>query len=183
MAKETTKRKKSVFIAAIVGVFTVALAGPGAASFFEQRLAEKSLNDLAEDILFARREAADTGTPITMCQSSDGEQCSGTGRWEDGWIVFEDHNRNGATDRDEEVLSVSSGALMGTIRAVEARDSKIFANIAFSRKGLPRVINGGGQSQNGVFQVCSGAADSNLGMKFSSAGSVFITGKTTYACF
>ena len=164
-------------------MLAIVLAGPGAASFFEQRLAENTLNELAEDIRSSRRQAADTDTPITMCQSHDGEKCSGTGRWEDGWIVFEDHNRNGAVDHGDSIVTVSGGALTGTIRATGESDSAIFTNIAFTRKGLPRVIDGGGQSQNGVFQVCNEAADTNLGMKVSSVGSVFITRNTTYACF
>jgi type IV fimbrial biogenesis protein FimT len=46
-----------------------------------------SANDLVASAHLARSEAIKRNTVVTMCMSSDGENCATSGGWEQGWIV------------------------------------------------------------------------------------------------
>jgi type IV fimbrial biogenesis protein FimT len=71
------------------------------------------LNNLVGDMQFARAEALKEGTPVTVCISSDGANCTGGTNWAPGWIVFSDANRNQSVDAGERVLKFQ-GAFSGT---------------------------------------------------------------------
>lgn len=47
-------------------------------------------NDLVTSAHFARSEAIKRNAPVTMCTSSDGVNCAGSGNWEQGWIIRSD---------------------------------------------------------------------------------------------
>jgi type IV fimbrial biogenesis protein FimT len=75
----------------IVGIL-LALAAP---SFGEASLGSKlaaTANRLLSSATLARSEAIKRNASITMCASSDGLNCAGSGGWEVGWIV-----KNGST--------------------------------------------------------------------------------------
>ena len=44
-------------------------------------------NDLVASVQLARSEAIKRNATITLCASSDGTTCAGSGGWEQGWIV------------------------------------------------------------------------------------------------
>ena len=46
-----------------------------------------SANDLVASVLLARSEAIKRNAVVTMCMSADGEDCTTSGGWEQGWIV------------------------------------------------------------------------------------------------
>lgn len=46
-----------------------------------------SANDLLASIQLARSEALKRNATITLCASSDGATCAGSGGWEQGWII------------------------------------------------------------------------------------------------
>lgn len=47
-----------------------------------------SANDLVASAHLARSEAIKRNAVVTMCASSDGENCATSGGWEQGWIVL-----------------------------------------------------------------------------------------------
>jgi len=47
-----------------------------------------SANELAASAHLARSEAIKRNAVITLCMSSDGENCSTSGGWEQGWIIL-----------------------------------------------------------------------------------------------
>ncbi|MEX2498567.1 MAG: GspH/FimT family pseudopilin [Wenzhouxiangellaceae bacterium] len=66
-------------------------------------------NELVAHINQARIHAVTHREITVMCPSLDGASCTGSNRWEHGWIVFRDPNRNGRPDRPADVLRVGSG--------------------------------------------------------------------------
>lgn len=66
----------------------MALAAP---SFSEATLGSKlaaNANRLSASATLARSEAIKRNSTITMCVSTDGLTCAGSGGWEQGWIVL-----------------------------------------------------------------------------------------------
>ena len=121
--------------------------------FFESNRMISNTNDLVAGLNIARSEAIKQQIRITLCQSDDQASCTGSGRWEDGWIVFQDPNGNVTVDGGERILRLNAGA-SGNQVTVRSNDvSNLIANsVSFTSRGLPKALNGGVQS--GTFRVC-----------------------------
>src|SRR5438105_12540648 len=52
-------------------------------------------NVLLYQLEAARGVVAHSGGRLAICKSEDGVLCGAAGGWEQGWIVFEDHDRDG----------------------------------------------------------------------------------------
>src|ERR1700722_13148716 len=48
------------------------------------------VNGLLGDLQFARAEAIKEGRYVTVCVSTDGQNCNGSTAWQEGWIMFSD---------------------------------------------------------------------------------------------
>lgn len=167
-------------VLSVVGIFTV--TGQGVASLLETRSADVALEVLTNDIYYARRTAADKKVPVTVCQSEDASSCANNGRWEAGWLLFEDYDRDSVRDPNEKILR-TQGPVTGdaTIRAKAGTASRVFSSVAFTRFGLPKHISG--MSMNGTLRVCDGAASTTkVGLKITSVGSTYATKSTSYDC-
>ena len=63
------------------------------------------LNGLVGDLQLARAEAIKEGRTVTVCQSSDGANCTGNAAsWQGGWIVFSDPTNVGVVDAGETII-------------------------------------------------------------------------------
>ena len=64
------------------------LAAPSFSSaFLSNRLASYA-NSFTSSVALARSEALKRGSTVTLCRSSDGATCAGSGGWQQGWIVL-----------------------------------------------------------------------------------------------
>jgi len=72
--------------------------------FFDSNRMISNSNDLVAGINIARSEAIKQQIRVTLCQSADTASCTGSGQWEDGWIVFQDPNGNASVDASERIL-------------------------------------------------------------------------------
>lgn len=180
MAKKN-RLKMGLLLIVCSGLGVFSLAGTGIASLLDTRTAADALAELTNDIYFARRMAADSKTPVTVCQSEDASSCANNGHWESGWLLFEDHDRDLVRDPGEAILR-AKGALRGdaTIRAKQGAASRVFSSIAFSELGLPK--HASGMSVRGTLRVCDGEESSTVGVKITSVGSVYATKNTRYDC-
>src|SRR5271156_5209026 len=89
------------------------------------------VNGLLGDMQFARSEAVKEGLPVTVCSSTDGQNCSnGDTTWQSGWIVFLDSNGNQTVDPGETVMRVQN-KFSSTDTFVP--DNGAFAAITFNR--------------------------------------------------
>jgi type IV fimbrial biogenesis protein FimT len=62
------------------------------------------VNGLLGDLQFARAEAVKEGRTVTVCVSTDGQNCAGSTTWQSGWIVYSDPTDVGVRDPGETVL-------------------------------------------------------------------------------
>lgn len=69
------------------------------------------MNELRASLALARSEAVRRNTPVVLCKSFNGRSCQDAGHmWQEGWIVFEDDNGNGAVDAEDGDLVLSRQA-------------------------------------------------------------------------
>jgi type IV fimbrial biogenesis protein FimT len=74
-------------IAIAVMLVLMAIAVPSFRDASHRSQVRSASNDLVTSAHFARSEAIKRNAPVTMCTSSDGEHCTGSGSWEQGWII------------------------------------------------------------------------------------------------
>jgi len=92
---------------AIIAILST-LAVPSFTSIIQNNRMVTQLNELNSALSIARSEAIKRGTTVTVCNSADQIECSGS--WDksnNGWIVFVDMNNDDVTtDAGEEILKV-----------------------------------------------------------------------------
>jgi len=120
--------------------------------FFDSNRMISNTNDLVTGLNIALSEAIKQQIRVTLCQSADTASCTGSGQWEDGWIVFQDPNGNATVDGGERILRLNA-AVDGqvTIRSNDV-NNQIASSVSFTSRGLPKALNGGAQS--GTFRIC-----------------------------
>jgi type IV fimbrial biogenesis protein FimT len=72
------------------------------------------LNRLAGHLNYARSEAVKRSTNVILCKSQDGMNCTTSGDWTGGWIIFPDINDNRSRDNAEPLLAVQQALEHGT---------------------------------------------------------------------
>jgi len=78
-----------------VGILAIlaAIAIPNFRDLIVRNRLSSMSNELMAALQYARSEAINRRSTVTVCRSSDGIDCS-VGGWEQGWIVFQDRNNN-----------------------------------------------------------------------------------------
>jgi len=120
--------------------------------FFDSNRMVSNTNDLVAGLNIARSEAIRQQIRVTLCQSADTASCTGSGQWEDGWIVFQDPNGNATVDGGERILRLNA-AVDGQV-TMRSNDvgNLIASSVSYTSRGLPKALNGGAQS--GTFRIC-----------------------------
>lgn len=122
--------------------------------FFQSNRMVSNTNDIVAGLHVTRSEAIKQQMRVTMCQSDNQLTCTGNGKWEEGFIVFQDSNGNASADAGERILRVNAGASgeQVTIRTNDAAANLILNAVTFTSRGLPKLLNG--TSTPGTFRVC-----------------------------
>ena len=95
-----------LMITLAVAAILLSIGVPAMASFVaENRIAAKS-NLLMSHIQFARHSAITLRANVVACPSDDQLNCSGSNRWDRGWIIFIDRDNDRRPDRPEDVWRV-----------------------------------------------------------------------------
>ncbi len=149
----------------IVGVL-LTVGMPALKTFMQGNQLVASTNELIAAFNVARSEAIKRNGSVTVCESTNGTTCSsGTGDWQDGWIVFVDaavnQTSSGVACADGNVgsscLLRSHSAFTDnqlTVSGVDsANTSTVINSVTFNARGLPKSSAGAAQSSN--FSVCS----------------------------
>lgn len=96
-----------LIVTVAVAAILVGLVAPGMVSFIRDNRLTSQINTLIGAIHFARAEAANRRTLVTLCASSDAATCN-TSNWESGWLIFTDANNSGnaVLDGTDELILV-----------------------------------------------------------------------------
>lgn len=107
-------------------------------------------NELVGSLQIARSEAIRRGSRVVVCASATGSSCGGA--WSDGWIVFEDRNRDSAVSGGETVLRSQAG--LSGLEVLSS--SNIGTAVVFRPDGMARQATGALLA--GRISVCKAAA-------------------------
>lgn len=105
-------------VVAIVAVLA-AIALPSYSHVMKLNRLTTDANNMMAAMNLARNEAITRGRPVSVCASTNGTSCAGTGTddWSSGWIVFTDYDPAGAVNAGagDEVLRVFGATAQGIV--------------------------------------------------------------------
>lgn len=144
---------------AILSVIAILLATglPLMSVFFQSNRMVSNTNEIVAGLHITRSEAIKQQMRVTMCASSDQLSCTvdaDAGKWEKGFIVFQDPNGNATVDGGENILRINTGAegKEVTIRSNDVAPNLIMTAVTFTSRGLPKLLNG--TATSGTFRIC-----------------------------
>jgi type IV fimbrial biogenesis protein FimT len=105
-------------------------------------------NEMVASVYLARSEAIKRNTAMTLCMSADGNACTTSGDWEQGWIVVVDPNDPTTVLRYYEALS-GDYKLTGYIDPNDPT-STAFHSLVFDPSGAGVVMKTSGSDQIGI---------------------------------
>ena len=127
----------------IVGIFSM-LARPSFSEYLQKnkiRALSVSFNVATQ---IAQSEAIKRGVQVSIQPIK-----SSGNSWEEGWNIFEDHNKNGKQDGEEELIQTST--LLSEHNLTLTSENSVFASwIGFSPSGATKGDNG----IMGGFRIC-----------------------------
>jgi len=88
---------EQIMVVVILGVLA-AIAMPSLARLVQRNRVQVAQMDFIAALQHARGIAITSGKPTLFCPSADGAHCSGNTRWESGWLIGHDQDRDGQPD-------------------------------------------------------------------------------------
>ena len=76
-----------LMIVLVILAVILTVAVPGFSQLTLTTRLKSYANEILSSVYLARSEAIKRGVPVTLCVSTDGSTCAGSGDWELGWIV------------------------------------------------------------------------------------------------
>ncbi len=145
-----------LLVTAAIAAALMMLAIPALTGMLDTQRRSASLNRFVASLHLARGEAIKRNGRAVVCKSATGEQCTQTGHWEQGWIVFHDANNNASLDAGEWLLQ-QQGPLGGRLRL--SGNLPVAHYVSYSATGTAKKTSGAFQA--GTFTLCppDGAAD------------------------
>lgn len=146
---------------AIVAILA-AIAFPNFEGTMRSNRVATTTNELIASISLARSEALRSPGGAVICTSIDGTACNGTS-WNDGWIIWNDLNRDEEIDGEERIVRYVQGRSKMSISA-----SDDASRITFDHRGRAD------QARSIAVQPisCSGSSDLHRTINLSLAGQV-----------
>ncbi len=138
-------------------VILMAVAVPSFQSMMASSKLRTATSDLATTLAQARSNAIRRGKRVTVCKSANGTQCTTTGDWGQGWIMFNDDDHSGTSANVDTVGSVTE-----TITSITPAQtgsivikSSSLEYVSFAADGQPKSMNGA--EYYGTIRICSTA--------------------------
>ncbi len=138
-----------LIVIAIVGILA-AIAMPSFNDLLRRQAINGQANALFSMLYLARSEAIKRSSVVTICKSSDGQNCGGN--WSDGWLMFADQNKDGAMNISEVVITHNQISENINVSWTAFGSNNY---IRFTPRGMTL-------AQNGTFIVCPDNADTKI---------------------
>jgi type IV fimbrial biogenesis protein FimT len=118
-----------------------------------QQLANQA-HFVVDTLHLARSEAIKHGYRVNVCKTSDRRQCTDSGGWEQGWLMFVDEDRSGHIEDDTIVLHREGPAQ----DSITMRGNHPVADyVSYTGLGHARLLDGA--LQMGTFVLCKSGQD------------------------
>jgi type IV fimbrial biogenesis protein FimT len=95
-----------LMITLAASAITLGVGVPFMGGLIDSNRVAGQVNALRGALALTRSEAIRRNRRVILCKSTDGQNCTNQGRWEKGWIVYEDANQNRSRDSDESIILV-----------------------------------------------------------------------------
>jgi type IV fimbrial biogenesis protein FimT len=109
--------------------------------------------DVQYQLMLARSEAIKRNARVVLCKSADGQSCTAAGRWEQGWILFQDRDNSGTREPQEPLLQ-QPPLVPGGWRIVG--NGPVARYVSYGPLGTTELTSGAFQA--GTFTVCRASA-------------------------
>ncbi|NNM63570.1 MAG: type IV fimbrial biogenesis protein FimT [Burkholderiales bacterium] len=158
-----------LLVAVALLAVSLAVAAPAYRVMIDTNRLSAGVNAFSGSLQLARSEAVRRGQRVTLCVSDDGKNCSTTGGWHRGWIVFHDPDGNAQRDSSEALIQVQAALQFLSIRG----NQPVTRYVSYTEHGWPRLVSGA--LQMGTLAFCTpGIAGHSLIL--SSAGRARLSG-------
>lgn len=125
------------------------VAVPAMTGMLDTQRRISSVNSFVSSLHLARGEAIKRNGRAVVCKSNGGDQCSRSGDWDQGWIVFHDANNNARVDAGELVLR-QHGPIGDRLRLTG--NQPVAHYVSYSASGSAKLMSGAFQA--GTFVLC-----------------------------
>ena len=139
-----------LMVMAIAGS-VLAMALPSMGAMVSSQKAVSTVNLFLASLHFTRGEAIKRNGRAVMCKSADHQQCTTSGSWEQGWVVFHDLNNNARVDAGEAVIQQQTGASSGLVLR---GNGPVASYVSYTPSGSAKLMSGAFQA--GTFTLCPG---------------------------
>lgn len=141
----------------MITVALVAILLALSAPYFRETITSNKIgaeaNNLKASLNLARSTAARLNQPVTLCKSTDGDDCTTDDYWEQGWITFNDLNMDGAVDSGGVELVIQEYSPLPT--GYTLRSTAQFADlVTFLPQGNARG-GSGTLDETSSFRICA----------------------------
>jgi type IV fimbrial biogenesis protein FimT len=109
-----------LMITLAIAAILAALAVPSFSDIIKNSRLTTQINGLAASLNLARSESIKRAITVTLCKSNNQTTCGGN--WQDGWLVYEDINGNGAVDADDTIIRINSALSNGNTLVFPGRN-------------------------------------------------------------
>lgn len=120
----------------LVGVLA-SLAVPSMGAVLLKRAVQHSAQALVADLRLARSEAVKRAHTVVICSSLDGQACSASAAWLEGWIVFADRDGDRRLDANEDLIRVQQ-RLAGLSSVASTKPQNDNAYFVYQPTGLAK---------------------------------------------
>ena len=132
------------------------LAALGFPSFFgviQQTRLTAATHELLSTLSLARSEAIKRNARTVLCVAAGENACASAGQWNQGWLLFEDINSNGAVDTAENIIRYQP-ALHAQL--VIKGNAPVAKYVSFLGTGRSHMLSGAMQA--GTISICHRAS-------------------------
>lgn len=143
-----------LLVTVAIAALLMLVAVPAMTGMLDTQRRISAINTFVASLHLARGEAIKRNGRAVLCKSSNSEQCTRTGGWDQGWILFHDGNNNASRDPGELLLQQH-----GPLQRVRLSGNTPVAHyVSYSATGSAKLVSGAFQA--GTFTLCppNGAA-------------------------
>ncbi|MEH6358549.1 MAG: GspH/FimT family pseudopilin [Pseudomonadales bacterium] len=123
-----------LLVSLAIGAVLLFVAAPVFTSIVRAGYLSTQTHLFVSAVNYARTEAIQRKQTVFICARLN-NHCQNNQKWEQGWLIFVDENRNGALDNDE-LIQVSGGFEVGyTLRPNVSASNLLFRSDGVVRRG------------------------------------------------
>jgi type IV fimbrial biogenesis protein FimT len=127
-----------IVVLAIVSIVSL-MAMPDGSQYRNDNRLRAATNDVVVAMQASRAEAVGRNAAITLCtKNTDSTDCTTSGGWQQGWLIFVDVNRDATVDAGDEIVQIHD-PLQGKLTLYGT--SELTSDISFRASGQTSITS------------------------------------------